>query len=104
IPDKVGTDFDLKPILKPLEPYRSHLTVVSGLSNLEAESRGLTTGPHTRCGAVWLNGVRPKRTEGADVQAGKTVDQYAADVLGQDTTLRSLEMALESNYNTGNCD
>ena len=104
IPDKAGAGFELKPILKPLEPYRSHLTVVSGLSNLEAESRGLTTGPHTRCGSVWLNGVRPKRTEGADVQAGKTVDQFAADVLGADTTLRSLEIALESNYNVGNCD
>lgn len=104
IPEKTGNQFDLKPIMKPLEGLRSHLTVVSGLSNLEAESRGLTTGPHTRCGSVWLNGVRPKRTEGADVQAGKTVDQYAADTLGADTTLRSLEMALESNYNVGNCD
>ena len=104
IPEKTGADFDFKTILKPLEPYRNHVTVVSGLSNLEAESRGLTTGPHTRCGSVWLNGVRPKRTEGADVQAGKTVDQYAADVLGKDSTLRSLEIALESNFNVGNCD
>lgn len=104
IPEKTGADFDFKPILKPLEPYKNHVTVVSGLSNLEAESRGLTTGPHTRCGSVWLNGVRPKRTEGADVQAGKTVDQFAADVLGKDSTLRSLEIALESNFNVGNCD
>jgi hypothetical protein len=104
IPEKAGTDFEMKPILKPLEPYRSHMTIVSGLSNLEAESRGLTTGPHTRCGAVWLNGVRPKRTEGADVQAGKSLDQYAADALGNETVLRSLEMALESNFNVGNCD
>lgn len=104
IPEKTGAGFDMKPILKPLEPYRSHLTLVSGLSNLEAESRGVTTGPHTRCGSVWLNGVRPKRTEGADVQAGKTVDQFAADTLGADTTLRSLEIALESNFNVGNCD
>ena len=104
IPEKVGDGFDFKTILKPLEPLRSHVTVVSGLSNLEAESRGLTTGPHTRCGSVWLNGVRPKRTEGADVQAGKTVDQLAADAMGADTTLRSLEIALESNFNVGNCD
>ncbi len=104
IPDKVGSGFDFKQILTPLEPFRSHVTVVSGLSNLEAESRGLTTGPHTRCGSVWLNGVRPKRTEGADVQAGKTVDQFAADGLGADSTLRSLEIALESNFNVGNCD
>jgi hypothetical protein len=104
IPDAGGTNFEFKPILKPLEQYRSSLAIVSGLSNLEAESRGLTTGPHTRCGAVWLNGVRPKRTEGADVQAGKTIDQHAADAIGNDTVLRSLEMALESNFNVGNCD
>jgi len=104
IPDKTGSNFELKTIHKPLEAHRSHLNIVSGLSNLEAESRGLTTGPHTRCGSVWLNGVRPKRTEGADVQAGKTIDQFAADTLGADTTLRSLEIALESNFNVGNCD
>lgn len=104
IPDTAGSDFELKAIHKPLEAHRPHLNIVSGLSNLEAESRGLTTGPHTRCGSVWLNGVRPKRTEGADVQAGKTVDQYAADTLGAETTLRSLEIALESNFNVGNCD
>jgi hypothetical protein len=104
IPDKAGTDFEFKAIHKPLEPFRSHLTIVSGLSNLEAESRGVTTAPHTRCGSVWLNGVRPKRTEGADVRAGKTVDQFAADKLGEDTMLRSLEIALESNFSVGNCD
>src|SRR6187549_1173219 len=43
IPEKTGADFEFTPILKPLEPYRSHVTVVSGLSNLSAESRGVTT-------------------------------------------------------------
>ena len=104
IPDETGADFDFKAILSPLEAYRSHVTVVSGLSNLAAESRGVTTAPHTRCGSVWLNGVRPKRTEGADVQAGKTIDQFAADRLGETTPLRSLELALESNFSVGNCD
>ena len=104
IPTRAGTDFDFSPTLKPLETFRSQLTVVSGLSNLEAESRGLTTGPHTRGCATWLNGVRPRRTEGADVRAGKTIDQFAADKLGADTALRSLEICRESNFNVGNCD
>ncbi|MGE0257055.1 MAG: DUF1552 domain-containing protein [Alphaproteobacteria bacterium] len=104
IPDAAGTDFAFKPTHKPLEAFRSHVTIVSGLSNLEAESRGVTTAPHTRCGSVWLNGVRPKRTEGVDIRAGKTVDQFAADKLGETITLRSLEIALESNYSVGNCD
>jgi hypothetical protein len=104
IPTAVGANFEFTPILKPLESHRDRLVVVSGLANLEAESRGVTIGPHTRCGSVYLNGVRPKRTEGADVEAGKTLDQFAADRLGIDTPLRSLEIALESNYNVGNCE
>ena len=53
---------------------------------------------------MWLSGVHPKRTEGADVGAGTTVDQIAAQVLCKDTPLLSIEMALEQNYLVGNCD
>lgn len=104
IPDKVGSNIDLKPIHASLEPFKSYVTIVSGLSNLEAEPHGLTTGQHTRAAAVWLNGVHPKRTEGADVEIGRTVDQYAAEKLGETTQLRSLEIAMESNFSMGNCD
>ena len=51
-----------------------------------------------------MNGVLPKRTEGADITAGKTIDQYAADKLGADTPLRSLELTTESSYMVGNCE
>ena len=51
-----------------------------------------------------LNGILPKRTEGADLRAGKTIDQYAADVLGKDTALRSLELTTDSNFEVGNCE
>jgi hypothetical protein len=53
---------------------------------------------------VWLSGVHPKRTEGADVRNATTVDQLAAQVIGADTRLMSIEMALEQNYLVGNCD
>ena len=46
----------------------------------------------------------PKRTEGADLRAGKTIDQYAADRLGAETSLRSLELTTEDNYQVGNCE
>jgi uncharacterized protein DUF1552 len=59
---------------------------------------------HTRAHAGWLNGVLPKRTEGADITAGKTIDQYAADKLGADTPLRSLELTTESSFMVGNCE
>jgi hypothetical protein len=61
-------------------------------------------GVHTRNHAGWLSGVLPKRTEGANITSAKTADQYAADKLGADTPLRSLELTLESNYQVGNCE
>src|SRR5262245_19354795 len=99
-----GTSFEFTPVLKPLEPFREHVTVVSGLSNLGVISPNEGGGVHTRAHAGWLNGVLPKRTEGADITAGKTIDQYAADKLGADTPLRSLELTTESSFQVGNCE
>ena len=76
----------------------------SGLSNLGVISHNEGGGVHTRAHAGWLSGVLPKRTEGADITAGKTIDQYAADKLGADTPLRSLELTTESNFQVGNCE
>jgi hypothetical protein len=99
-----GRDFAFTPTLKPLEPFRQQLIVVSGLSNLGLISAKEGGGVHSRAHAGWLNGVQPKRTEGSDITAGKTIDQYAADKLGVDTPLRSLEITTESNYTVGNCE
>ena len=103
-PDGVGTGFTFSPILKPLESFRKQLVVVSGLSHREADSKGDGNGDHTRGSATWLNGVRPKHTEGADVRAGTTADQIAAAALGQDTLLPSLELGLDPNFMVGNCE
>ena len=102
-PRGTETNFELSSILSPLEPYRSHLVVVEGLSNALADPKVAIGGPHARGAASWLNGVQIKRTEGADVYAAKTIDQYAADVLGKDTLLPSLELALEPVV-AGTCD
>ncbi len=103
-PVATGSNFELTPVLKPLEPFREHLTVLSGLSNLGVISPNEGGGVHTRAHAGWLNGVLAKRTEGSDITTGKTIDQYAADKLGADTPLRSLEITTESNYLVGNCE
>jgi hypothetical protein len=102
--DNGGTNFAFTPVIKPLEPFRQQVTVVSGLSNLGVISPNEGGGVHTRAHAGWLNGVLPKRTEGADITAGKTIDQYAADKLGADTPLRSLELTTESSFMVGNCE
>jgi hypothetical protein len=99
-----GTTFELTPILQPLAPVREHVVVVSGLSNMPVLANDQGGGVHTRNHAGWLSGTLPKRTEGANITSAKTVDQYAADKLGADTPLRSLELTLESNFQVGNCE
>jgi hypothetical protein len=95
---------ELSPTLTPLAPFRDQLIVPTGLSQKMAESMGDGNGEHSRGQTVWLSGVHPKRTEGADVQAGTTIDQLAAQSIGADTRLMSIEMATEQNYLVGNCD
>ncbi len=100
-PDTVGTDWEFKPILKPLEPYRSRLNIISGLGHQAAD----TTAVHSLSPCTWLSGIRPKATLGSDALAGVTADQYAAQVIGQDTPLPSLELATEDHTGLiGACD
>ena len=104
-PAAEGKAFELSPILKPLESHRDRITVVSNLDSRPAEAaEGEGSGDHARASAVWLSAVHPKRTEGADLRGGKTIDQMAADVLGRDSQLRSLEIAAEDFTAVGGCD
>ena len=89
-PKAAGADFDFTPILEPLEPYRSAVTVVS---NLSAPLQN--TGSHAAASGSWLTGVAPKRTDGPDFRAATTIDQLVAQHVGQDTTFPSLEVATE---------
>ncbi len=91
-PKGTGANFELSPILAPLAPYRDRLTIVSGLAQKQAESLGDGNGEHTRACASWLNGIHPKKTEGSDIQQGKTADQIAAAQFGRETVLPSMEM------------
>ena len=103
-PAQTGAAFELSPILTPLAPFRNQLTVVSGLAHGQAEPLGDGNGEHSRASATWLNGVHPNQTEGADVRAGVTADQLAAGVLGRDTPLPSLELAIDLDGLVGNCE
>ena len=94
-------DYAMTPVLSPLETVRDHVTVLTGLSNL-ATARG--GGGHSSAHSGWLNGAPSKKTEGSDIRAGKTLDQYAADTLGADTILRSLELTTESSIVSGLCE
>jgi hypothetical protein len=99
-----GANYQITPVLRSVESLRDHTVVVSGLSNMPVLANDQGGGVHTRNHSGWLSGVLPKRTEGANITSAKTADQFAADVLGADTSLRSLELTLESNYQVGNCE
>jgi hypothetical protein len=104
-PKGEGRDFELSPILSPLAPYRDRLTVVSGLAQHPADAHDDgANGDHTRATSSWLTGVHCKRTEGADVENGVSADQLAADVLGRDTVLPSLELSIDLNFLAGQCE
>jgi hypothetical protein len=100
-PKTDGADFEFTPILKPLEPHREYVNVVSGLGHKAADS----TAVHSLSPTTWLSGVRPKPTQGPDAFAGVTADQIAATKIGQDTMLPSMEMATEDHSGLiGECD
>jgi hypothetical protein len=99
-----GPSLEITPILTPLSSFRDQMVVVGGLANSQADNLDVATGAHTRGHMTWLSGTRPRRTEGADIRGGVTIDQLAADVMGKDTPLRSLELALEPNFIVGNCE
>lgn len=93
-PDKVGTDFDIKPILEPLAPFKSQMTIISGTENKHA------AGPvHAITPGTWLSAVTPRASH--DPYGGVTIDQIAALHISQDTPLPSVEAATEDTKSVG---
>jgi len=102
-PAKEGAGFEFTPTLKPLEPFRENLNVITGLAQINGRALGDGAGDHARAGATWLTGVHPKKSE-VDIHAGVSADQIAARELGKATQLASLELGLESPSLAGDCD
>jgi Protein of unknown function (DUF1552) len=99
-----GREFKLSPILKPLEIVKDDLLVISGLSLNPARALGDGGGDHARAMASFLTGRHPWKTGGADLRAGISVDQVAAQRLGHLTRFPSLEIGCEGGQNGGECD
>jgi hypothetical protein len=89
-PKETGTNFTISPILKPLEPFRKHLTIVSGLRNKPAE----TPEPHAYIEQGWLTAVKPAEFGKDGPDSGVSADQMAVRYVGQDTRLPSLELSV----------
>src|SRR5262245_14643459 len=102
-PATTGRDFAFSPILRPLERFRDHTLVLSGLMCHNANALGDGPGDHARASASFLTGAHP-RESGSDIHAGVSADQVAAEAIGSATRLRSLELGLEDTRMVGLCD
>jgi hypothetical protein len=105
-PATTGRAFDLSPTsLKPLEAFRDHITIVSNCDVPSAdptEAREIGV-DHFRSSAAYLTQTYPKRTEGADVECGVSMDQLYAQRFGQDTPIPSMQLCIENVDQSGGC-
>ena len=103
-PKAAGPDFEFTRILKPLEPLRQDLLVLSGLEDHNGNALGDGPGDHARAGASFLTGVHCKKTAGADIRNGISADQVAAQQIAAQTRFASIELGCEDSHTVGNCD
>jgi hypothetical protein len=103
-PQAVGKDFALPSILEPLAAFRQDFLILSGLTLNKARANGDGAGDHARAMAAFLTGRQPRKTHGADLRAGITVDQVAAQSVGRQTRFPSLELGCDRGMQSGKCD
>ena len=105
-PEKEGVDFEFTQTLKPLEPYRDYLTVISNTDLLPAGAWAPAEegADHFRSSSAFLTAAHPKMTEGADILCAASIDQIYAQKFGQDTPLPSIQLCIESVDGSGACD
>ena len=104
-PVTTGRNFELTPTLQPFANLRDQITVLTGLSHLQADTFGDGTGDHPRASAVWLTGVHAydRAQPGVEVKLATTADQIAARVMGRTSRIPSIEMSVDS-PTQGSCD
>ena len=90
---------ELSPTLSPLDPVKKKVAVISNL-----ELRNAYPGTHATSNAAFLSAAKAKRTESTDYHLGTTVDQIAAQQIGRDTQLPSLELSMDLLSVVGQCD
>ncbi len=104
VPERTGEGFDFPAIMKPLEPFRDHTVIMSGLWSKSAEPPPGVTGADHWVAAAYLCADKPKKTAGADIRDGTTIDQLIAQRIGQGNLLPSLQLGVEDpGANSSNC-
>ena len=99
-----GSSFDLPRILQPMAAYREKMLIVTGLTQQNGYANGDGPGDHARAAATYLTGVHAKKTPGADISVGVSMDQVAAQKVGGATRFPSLELTCEDGKMAGSCD
>jgi Protein of unknown function (DUF1552) len=103
-PQGEGREYQLSRALKPLEAHRNDFMVISGLAHQKAAANGDGGGDHARANATFLTGCQARKTAGADIKVGVSVDQLAAQAYGTATRLPSLELTCDEGRKAGACD
>lgn len=103
-PGGEGASWELSPTLEPLARVKEKVCVCGGLAQDNARAKGDGPGDHARSSAAFLTGAHPVKTGGVDIKVGQSVDQVAAEKIGQLTRLPSIELGIEGGRNAGQCD
>src|ERR1043166_1945829 len=104
VPEKVGASPDFPFNWKPLEPFRNYVTILSGMHSRSAEPPPGATGADHWVAAAFMCANKPRKTAGADVYAGTTIDQIIAQRYGRENLMPSMQLAVEDpGSNSSNC-
>ncbi len=103
-PTAEGVLAELPATLEPLAPFKNDLLVFSGLTCDKARPHGDGPGDHARAMSAFLTGSQPRKTSGADIKVGISIDQFAAQKVGNRTKFPSLELGCDRGLQAGNCD
>jgi hypothetical protein len=103
-PQGEGQDFVLGRTMQPLQVVKHQIQVLGGMDHVNATPGPDGAGDHARASGTFLTGVRVKKTAGADIHAGISVDQLTAKRIGHLTRFPSLELTCDSVRKSGSCD
>ena len=103
-PQGEGREFSFGPTLEPLAPFKDSVQLITGLAHRNGTAGPDGAGDHARASATFLTGARPRKTAGADIRVGISVDQVAANAIGRQTRFPSLELSCDAARKSGGCD
>jgi len=103
-PTGEGSDFQFARTMQPLEALKDKVQVLGGLDHQHATAGRDGGGDHARASSTFLTGVRIKKTSGADIRAGVSIDQLVARQVGHMTRFPSLELTCDGVRKSGGCD